>query len=131
MYVMYLSSHTIYIHIFFFKVKNLELVYFELAYCNEDNAVTGIDIALTTPPSDSDALLTQYACPQTIQVSDCTQSEAKQYGWLNAQVASFNLLVCNDETQRSTQEGIYVVVEGYGGDPTRNNYFFLQATTLY
>ena len=50
---------------------------------------------------------------------------------INAQVASFNLLVCNDESQRSTQEGIYVVVEGYGGDPTKNNFFFLQATTLY
>jgi len=104
---------------------------YALAYCDQGATVKGIDVAVSSMPDTGSApdfsLMQQWACPQTTALSSCTQSKADFVGWANLHVASFNLMPCDEVSGRTTKNGIFVRVAGYGANKDESNSFVLNA----
>eukprot|EP00484_Ammonia_sp_Unknown_P012959 CAMPEP_0197072032 /NCGR_PEP_ID=MMETSP1384-20130603/209894_1 /TAXON_ID=29189 /ORGANISM="Ammonia sp." /LENGTH=341 /DNA_ID=CAMNT_0042510845 /DNA_START=95 /DNA_END=1120 /DNA_ORIENTATION=+ len=112
------------------SVANEDEKVFALGYCTQDGStIDEVDISLSTMPSTIDFSLVQtWACPQTVDVGSCTASSSQTSGWYNFRVASFILLRCPDEGTKTTKNGLWVKVRGYGANSNGMNYFYLYAT---
>ena len=115
------------------SVKNGQTAAFGLSYCDQGTTIKGIDVVVTGVVESGAhvadySLMQQWACPQTIKLEKCTYNEAMFAGWYNFKVSSFNLLHCYD-SQRSTKDGIWVVVSGNGANLDGVNTFVLNAST--
>jgi len=112
------------------SVANEDEKVFALGYCPQDGStIDEVDISLSTMPSTIDFSLVQtWACPQTVDVGSCTASSSQTSGWYNFRVASFILLRCPDEGTKTTKNGLWVKVRGYGANSNGMNYFYLYAT---
>jgi len=105
---------------------------FALAYCDQGTTVKGIEVVVSSVPDTSSAadfsLMQQWACPQTTPLSSCTTTEAAYFvGWANQGVASFNVMTCAEDSTRTTKNGIFVLVGGYGANKDESNSFVLNA----
>jgi len=114
------------------SVKNGETAAFGLAYCDQGDTITSVDVVVTNVAQTGEhvdySLMQQWACPQTVKLEKCTYSEAMFAGWYNPKVSSFNLLHCQ-ESPRSTKDGIWVIVAGNGANEDGMNTFVLNAST--
>eukprot|EP00483_Globobulimina_turgida_P001878 UN01880 len=103
--------------------------HFSLAYCNQGHAINGINVVLTAPSDITDySLLQQWACPQTVPIAECTNSNSTSNGWHNFRISSFNLMECDNKPDRTTANGIFIVVQGDGANLNGLNEFFLYAS---
>jgi len=113
------------------SVKNKETQAFSLAYCDQGKTISSINVAVSQVlESGSDySLMQQWACPQTIALEKCTYITSQMYYWYNPAVATFNLLQCNEEGTKTTKNGIWIQVSGYGANEDLMNTFVLNAAT--
>ena len=93
----------------------------------------GIYISTTTPQTSRYSLIQQGACPpQSIsKYEECTQNVANSKGWVNYNVAAFSYLQCDNTPDKTTQNGLYVYVEGNGAEIDGYNSFNIEASLIY
>jgi len=109
------------------QVKNGQYSYYYLSFCEADiNGPYVVSIIVTSDPSTPLAAFDIIGCSKEfVSLDDCTYINKNEKGVVVAQQASSITMITMDSSQVSLSEGIYVKVQGVGGEISLMNNYLL------